>query len=267
MENRFKQVTDAPEDLGDRRLRFICSTGDVDRDNDVIDQSGWSLSAYRSNSVLLWAHDHSVLPIGKAVSIGVEGGKLVAVFEFAKHQMAQEVFELYRGGFMRAVSAGFQPIEFVRNEARGGFDFVKQELLEVSAVPVPAQPRALIAAGEAGISVKEIRRWRKTLDALPAEDEPVLDLVDAPEHDGADAEALLLADDARLTDPPAEELIEVDEYDLAHAIAESVSEGCRLVARPMTQAAIDQIRGRLPDYLPDEAHRVRRAEIRARRRY
>jgi hypothetical protein len=38
--------------LKDRQLKFVISTGDVDRSDDTIDPHGWSLDAYKLNPVV-----------------------------------------------------------------------------------------------------------------------------------------------------------------------------------------------------------------------
>lgn len=149
-----------------RRLRFVISTGDIDRDNDVIDPAGWDLGAYKQNPVVLWAHSHSELPIGRAVEIGIENGKLVAVAEFADHPLAETVYSLLKNGFLRATSVGFRAVEWNLNEERRGIDFKRQELLEFSVVPVPANAHALIAAELNGTDLEPMRKW--VVDVLAA---------------------------------------------------------------------------------------------------
>jgi hypothetical protein len=50
---------------------------------------------------------------------------------------------LYLGGYLRAVSVGCRPIDAPTCNKENGLDFKTVELLEVSAVPVPANPDAL----------------------------------------------------------------------------------------------------------------------------
>lgn len=127
---------------------FVLSTDEVDRHGDIVAADGWSLDAYRRNPVLLWAHDYRRPSIGRAVEVWTEPHRLLARLEFAPGPFAQEVAELYRAGFQWGVSVGFRPIRFEqrRDEKTGailGFRFLQQELLEVSAVPVPANRSAL----------------------------------------------------------------------------------------------------------------------------
>lgn len=164
-------------DPDERVLEFTVSTGSPDRDGDVIDPEGWELENFRKNPVVLWAHSHRNLPVAKGIEVATEGNELVALAEFPEpgiHQFADTVFELLRRGFLNATSVGFNPLEWTINEERGGIDFERQELLEFSIVPVPANPEALIAASRQGVNLEPMRTWAKsTLEALEeAEDDP-----------------------------------------------------------------------------------------------
>lgn len=170
-ERLFKALDGQPEALPDSRVvRFCVSTGDVDRDSDVISQDGWDLSNYRRSPVVLWAHSHSALPIAKCIAIDVEQGRLMASAEFATHPFAETVYQLLKGGFLRATSVGFRALKYMRNEERGGIDFKQQELLEFSVVPVPANAHALIAASAGGVELEPLREWvQDVIEAWPGE--------------------------------------------------------------------------------------------------
>ena len=127
---------------------FVLSTDEVDRHGDVVSADGWLLDAYRRNPVLLWAHDYRHPAIGRAVGLWTEPHRLMARMEFAPTAFAQEVAALYQAGFQWGVSVGFKPLKFEerRDQKTGailGVRFLQQELLEVSAVPVPANRNAL----------------------------------------------------------------------------------------------------------------------------
>lgn len=163
---------------GEGPLSFILSTASPDRSNDVVMQDGWRLDNYRKNPVMLWAHDYSQRPVAKSPTVFVEGGQLVARgVEFVPrdlYELGWSVGQLYRKGFMSAVSVGFQPVKFAWNEERGGMaaDFMEQELLEFSAVPVPANPEALISAKSAGIPVRGFIEWAARVLDEADEDAP-----------------------------------------------------------------------------------------------
>ena len=130
-------------------LTFVVSTGAVDRHGDSVAPEGWRLEAYRANPVVLWAHDYRRPAIGRAQSVWREGGALLTRLEFAPTEFGQEVEALYRQGYQQGVSVGFRPLRFEeRRDARTGaflgIRFLEQELLEISAVPVPANRGALL---------------------------------------------------------------------------------------------------------------------------
>ena len=139
---------DSPLGAMDQAITFVLSTDEVDRHGDVISADGWMLDSYRTNPVLLWAHDYRQPAIGRAAKVWTEPHRLLANMEFAPTEFAQEVSSLYRSGFQWGVSVGFKPLRFEErmDEKTGAFlglRFLEQELLEVSAVPVPANRNAL----------------------------------------------------------------------------------------------------------------------------
>ena len=136
-----------------RPMTFVISSEEVDRHGDVILAEGWRLAAYQRNPVFLWAHDYTRPVIGRAVSVWPEPEQLLARMEFAPTDFAREVASLYRNGYQQGVSVGFKPLRYEerRQEKTGAFlgiRFLEQELLEVSAVPVPANRSALRRAME-----------------------------------------------------------------------------------------------------------------------
>ena len=141
------------EETKDQAITFVLSTDDVDRHGDVISAGGWILDSYRQNPVLLWAHDYRQPAIGRAAKLWTEPHRLLASMQFAPTDFAQEIASLYRSGFQWGVSVGFKPLRFEerRDEKTGAFlglRFLEQELLEVSAVPVPANRSALRRSGQ-----------------------------------------------------------------------------------------------------------------------
>ena len=153
----------------DGPVTFILSTDDVDRHGDIVSADGWRLDAYRENPVLLWAHDYRRPAIGRAVALWIEPHRLMARMEFAPSAFAQEVAALYAAVFQWGVSVGFRPIrcEERRDPRTGlciGLRYLEQELLEVSAVPVPANRNALRRSAPGGelqpllVALREARR-------------------------------------------------------------------------------------------------------------
>lgn len=122
----------------------IASTEAVDRDGEVIKQAGWDLTNFNRNPVLMLMHNYQEFPVGKIVNIGLEGGKLTfkAVFTEAT-QKAKEAYALVQEGILSAFSVGFIPREY---DQKDNNVITKAELLEISLVPVPANPEAVVMA-------------------------------------------------------------------------------------------------------------------------
>lgn len=124
----------------------IGSSNVVDRMGEVVDQDGLDLKNFKKNPVLLWAHNSGLgenrPPIGKVIKTWLEGvskKKLMFKLEFdMEDEFAAMIYNKYKKGFLSAFSIGFQPLEMVENT------YTKSELLEISAVPVPANPEALV---------------------------------------------------------------------------------------------------------------------------
>src|SRR5207249_12058254 len=83
-----------------------------------------------------------------------EGAYLFQRVQFAvdENPIAKLAYGLYRGGFLNAVSVGFIPLRWENGSQEKGYrrKFLEQELLEVSAVSIPANPNALTLGLKAG---------------------------------------------------------------------------------------------------------------------
>jgi len=149
-----KGVTFSAED-SKRRLVVTISTRIRDRHGDILEPGGAQIASFLKNPVVLWAHEYRALPIGRATSLLRDGEVLKADILFAPTDFAKEVYDLYAKGFLRAWSVGFLPLEWdVIEDANGkfqGYHIKAWELIELSAVPVPANPEALTNALENGL--------------------------------------------------------------------------------------------------------------------
>jgi HK97 family phage prohead protease len=131
-----------------RRFRF--SDGSIDLMDDQLDPLGWELENFRRNPIVSWSHDTSIPPIGRVVYIYKNSVELGGDIEFARPEVsefADEIFRLVDAGFVNACSVGFLPLEWEWADDPDrpfGINFKRQRLLEVSIVPVPALPSALI---------------------------------------------------------------------------------------------------------------------------
>lgn len=135
----------------------------VDRYGDIVRVQGWDLNNYRKNPVFLVFHDGHQFPAGRAVKVwkeasdpGAPNGKsLMFLIYFPEgNQWSEFVYNQFKDGLMNAVSVGFRalkannPASDEERQSLGlgtyGVEFLKQELLELSAVPIPANQNALV---------------------------------------------------------------------------------------------------------------------------
>jgi HK97 family phage prohead protease len=137
---------------------FVISNSEVDRHGDKIATSGWQLDNFKRNAVVLWGHNSDQLPIGRATSIDVAGGKLHSTMQFAAGRYAQTVEQAVRTGTVNATSVGFRPIYWDWSKDRkNGIDFHSAELLEYSLVSVPANASCTLV----GMSDPTSKSWRE----------------------------------------------------------------------------------------------------------
>ena len=153
-----KDVSIITEDLGDRSVQFTISKEVEDRDGDILRASGVDFTNYMKNPVFLSFHNSREFPLGKVTKFWVEGNSVKAIVYFPtieelssnpeqaseKAKLVDFTYHCYKTGMLNAVSVGFIPIEWVENES--GFDILKWELLEFSAVAVPANQDAIAEA-------------------------------------------------------------------------------------------------------------------------
>lgn len=151
-------------DLGERRVQFTISREVVDRDGDILRASGVDLTNYYKNMVFLAFHNTRDFPLGKTEKVWVEGDRVKAIVYFPtieelstdpsqaseKARICDFAYNCYKTGMLNAVSVGFIPLEYkwITNDQGEvtGWDVLKWELLEFSAVAVPANQDAIAEA-------------------------------------------------------------------------------------------------------------------------
>lgn len=144
-------------------LKMRASTEHVARDAGIIPMSAWregGLGRFQANPVILAFHNSRQLPIAMAVhtEISKKESSLVEYWLFHEEDETSRIMKkLYERGFMRAASVGFIVHDFEIVDEKKEKELQKEfntkdaiywiatraELLETSAVPVPADPYAL----------------------------------------------------------------------------------------------------------------------------
>lgn len=177
-------------------LTAAISTDTVDRMGEVLDPRGIDIKNYTKNPVVLFAHDYSQPPIGKAMWVRRDGQMIISKVKFASTAFAQEIFQLYKEGIMKAFSVGFVPKDYVEGDGKKSprLTYTKWELLEYSAVPVPANPDAIALALQKGIVLSDqIKSAFEIKEELPGEE--IKDIEVEAKNDGLDE---LMAENAQL---------------------------------------------------------------------
>lgn len=153
-----KEISIRTEDLGERRVLFVISKEVVDRDGDILRANGIDLTNYNKNPVFLSFHNSREFPLGKTEKVWVDVDEVKAIVYFPtveelstnpeqaseKAKLVDFTYHCYKTGMLNAVSVGFIPLEWI--EIEKGFDILKWELLEFSAVAVPANQDAIAEA-------------------------------------------------------------------------------------------------------------------------
>lgn len=204
----------------DRTITALISTAAIDRMDEVLDPEGADLKNFRKNPVVLWAHTYDMPPIGKAIWIKNNKDGILSKVKFAPTAFADEIFELFKEGFLKAFSVGFLPRKWETPETKGDKKqprrvYTDWELLEYSAVPVPANPEALALAIQKGILQDKVLIKSFGLDKK----EPVAPLIPP--------EAPPVQDDAIIEQKGQIELIDMLEAELAQMKAVNEQETAR----------------------------------------
>ena len=199
-------INSAVKSIVDETARIISgvigSTGIVDRMGDSVNPEGWKLENYTKNPVIMYAHDYRSLPIGKALNVYVKDGALVFDIQFADTDFAKQVFALISQKILSAVSVGFIPTKF-GVAGQDEYTIMEQELLELSVVPVPANPEALAQVKSLAPDVFEFEtkemtdeekaaveaKKKEEADALAAEEKAKAEAAEAEAKKKAEEEA------------------------------------------------------------------------------
>lgn len=156
----------AANDASARTATFVASDETVDRYGDIIRVSGWQLDNFRKNATLLYGHQSDSLPLGRVPMVGVEGKRLIAHVEFndaGVSSFCDAAWAMLQSGALNAVSVGFLPLAppapIINSDGQWtGYEYLAQDLLELSVVTVPANPNAIQIAKSFGLTPNDMRR-------------------------------------------------------------------------------------------------------------
>jgi len=156
-----------------RTFEAITSTPTVDRDMEFVPVSAFvkRLPIYMENPVLLLGHQHKTtrdsLPIGRCIAIEPREEGLWAKFYLATTPVGEECLTLINEGCLRGLSAGFVPVDYVKDphdhllppylQNKGLKKYYKEvELVEISLLSIPSNREALITYAQKGNKVADM---------------------------------------------------------------------------------------------------------------
>ena len=172
----FKGAVEGRKHTDGRKLfKAIATTPALDRYGEVVLPKGAMLDNFMKNPVLLEIHNYAKTSVGQVTKIDVTEKEMICEFVFSTCARGQELQTKYEAGDMSAFSIGFDPQNKVRlwfpwddapqdltevtvdlpdgtkqSVDLRGYDQIpyvihtKWDLLELSPVPVPANPEAIL---------------------------------------------------------------------------------------------------------------------------
>lgn len=173
-------------DVDARTVTAVVSTPDIDRYEEIVEPKAFKkwLKTFMGNPVFCAGHQYvgragEPTVIGHWTELRVTDEGLVGTAQFANSELGEQYWQLYRDAHMRAFSVGWithnyemREFELEKGVTKKIRVFTEVELVEISAVAVPANREALVRAAAAtlGATLDEKRDTIVTrLDTLTSE--------------------------------------------------------------------------------------------------
>lgn len=157
-------------------VEYIASDESIDSYNEVIAASGWKFDRFEKNAPFVDSHNYASIDclLGRVIDYKVENKQLVETVQWAidvpTNFLAIKGFQMTQAGYLKAVSVGFIPTQYVGKwDTTGTWDevlddlgmgdledsirciYTEQQQLELSACCIGANPNAVARAYKAGI--------------------------------------------------------------------------------------------------------------------
>ncbi|CAN5541955.1 hypothetical protein BH10BAC5_BH10BAC5_05990 [soil metagenome] len=144
-----KLYTSLKSDFNEKEntIKHVISTNEVDRYNESLAPMGMSDENYKNNGQpVLWMHNSfsasdgpSKMVCGTSLYRAKESDKIIAKTRFLNTELGNDVRNFYKEGYLNSWSIGWKPLS--EPQFKNGIAyFSKWELLEYSAVIIPANP-------------------------------------------------------------------------------------------------------------------------------
>jgi len=193
--NTIEMTSPPSGEAAPRRVKVRFTTGDRDRDGEIIVPGGLKTDAYMKNPIVLFNHDRKTV-IAKTVGLSQEANAWVADVEFPKEGEFSEsdhVYKLIRSGLLNTASIGAR---YLKGEwLDDTYVITSSEMYEFSFVTIPANPNAVIVeramTEDDGFWDKFEARMKKLLglSKTPSDTDPAPDDGTTPDPAAADEPA------------------------------------------------------------------------------
>lgn len=164
IDRTFNVIVKKAKQLPYGQVEVIVSTSSLDRHGETINVAGINTKRFMENPVVLWAHDYESLPIGKVERVWKSEGKLLAKIQFMTEILpfADVVYQLILAGAINAVSIGGIVNEYSTDKGTTNYEKIeKLEMVELSVVPVGANPDALVTSKSINIEPIKVQEVYK----------------------------------------------------------------------------------------------------------
>lgn len=146
MRGYVQRADDDSQDADGTPLTIVAATEGRKADGLNLTMNGAELARFQANPVVGYGHQYwgrEGLPIGRSDKTWIDDDKLMMDVAFDQDDdFARKVERKYRNKIMNAFSIGFDVWDIADDGTAGGW-----ELFEVSAVPLPMDPNAVVEAG------------------------------------------------------------------------------------------------------------------------
>jgi HK97 family phage major capsid protein len=164
------RVVDAAKGIVD----YIASDETLDSYKEIVRAAGWRFTNFQKNAPFVDSHDTSTIArlCGKVIEFRVVGNSLIErvqwAIDVAENELALLGFKMTQAGYLKSVSVGFFPVEYLTpNSGKAWTDalaemklpadadvrtiYTQQEQVELSACVLGANPNALARARSDGL--------------------------------------------------------------------------------------------------------------------
>lgn len=179
---RRAMTVEIKEVADDRTVLGYANTKTLDCYGEINLPDSWQLERFLKNPVLMWAHNYRLPPVGHSLWMKPDKTGLLHKSVLSQSQFGSDLYALFKEGSLRSFSVGYMGLKWVLPEDGDEYGRLMEEwdleegasligtendLYELSTVPIPADPNALVLAVKAGV-VRSQQLIDSLAEAIPS---------------------------------------------------------------------------------------------------